>query len=115
MDACVWGGAAGEVRAAGHDVLCVADWDRDPGDAEILRLALGEERVVVTADKDFGELAVVRGMKHSGILRLVGISARRQGSMCNRVIGLYEDELRRGALLTVEPGRVRIRPSDGPA
>jgi predicted nuclease of predicted toxin-antitoxin system len=33
------------------------------------------ERVVVTLDKDFGELAIVRRISHRGIIRLVNQSA----------------------------------------
>lgn len=50
----------------------------DPGDEEILRLALTEKRILVTLDKDFGELAIVKGMPHCGIIRLVNISAKKQ-------------------------------------
>ena len=109
IDACVWGGAAAPLREGGRDVSLVSDWGRDPGDQEILRRAHEERRVVVTADKDFGELAVVRGVLHSGILRLVGFSARQQGAACAEVLARYEAELERGALVTASRGRVRIR------
>jgi predicted nuclease of predicted toxin-antitoxin system len=97
------------LRTAGHDVSLVADWDQDPGDEEILRRAHEEQRVVVTADKDFGELAVLRDLPHSGILRIVGFSARQQGPVCADVLARYESELSRSALVTAAPGRVRIR------
>jgi len=32
--------------------------------------------VLVTLDKDFGELAIVKGALHAGIVRLVAIRAR---------------------------------------
>ena len=75
LDSCVWGGAAGRLRAAGHDVAWSGDWPADPGDEEVLARALAEGRVLVTLDKDFGELAVVRELPHAGILRLVAQSA----------------------------------------
>lgn len=115
IDACVWAGAVGPLRNAGHDVALVAEWGQDPGDEEILRRAHEDQRVVVTADKDFGGLAVFRGQPHSGILRLVGFSARRQGPVCVDVLARYERELARAALVTASPGRVRIRdPNRGP-
>ena len=46
-------------REAGHDVVWAADWPTVPGDKEILRRAHQEARVLVTLDKDFGELAIV--------------------------------------------------------
>ena len=46
------------LRAAGHDVLSIADVDAHAPDEEILRRAVAEDRVLVTTDLDFGELAV---------------------------------------------------------
>ncbi|MGB5158171.1 MAG: DUF5615 family PIN-like protein [Desulfobacterales bacterium] len=45
---------------------------------EILELAHKQNRVLITLDKDFGELAIVRKIPHSGIIRLVNISAKNQ-------------------------------------
>ena len=63
-------------------------------------------------DKDFGELAIVRGRPHRGIVRLVNLAARDQGLVCALVLERYGGELDRGAIVTVEPGRVRVRPAE---
>jgi predicted nuclease of predicted toxin-antitoxin system len=97
------------VSAGGHDVVWAGDWSHDPGDEEILAQAHAEGRVLVTLDKDFGELAVVRGHAHSGIVRLVGISATGQAGVCLWVLTRYGSELAQGAIVTVDAGRVRIR------
>lgn len=110
LDACVWGGAHDELAAAGHDVVWAGEWRVDPGDAEILDRAWREKRVLVTLDKDFGALAIVEGLPHAGIVRLVGISARKQGSMCLQILNEYGTELRKGAVITAETFRLRIRP-----
>lgn len=110
LDSCVWGGVLTELRAAGHDVVWTGEWTADPGDEEILMVAHEQRRVLVTLDKDFGELAIVRGVAHSGILRIVGLSARMQGRACLRAIDSHADDLASGALVTVERGRIRIRP-----
>jgi predicted nuclease of predicted toxin-antitoxin system len=81
LDSCVWGGALTRLRAAGHDVVWSGEWPADPGDEEILARALAEGRVLVTLDKDFGELAVVRELPHAGIVRLVGLSALQQAEV----------------------------------
>jgi predicted nuclease of predicted toxin-antitoxin system len=114
LDTCVWGGAKAELLAAGHDVLWTGDLAQDPGDEDILAQAHREQRVLVTLDKDFGELAIRRSLPHFGIVRLVNISARQQGAICQQVLTQYADELTKGAIITVESGRVRIRlPSVG--
>jgi predicted nuclease of predicted toxin-antitoxin system len=112
LDACVWGGTRNELEGSGHDVEWAGDWPEDPGDEEILAQAHNEGRILVTLDKDFGEMAIVRGIPHSGILRLVNLAAREQGSMCVRIIAKYGKELQSGAIITAEPGRLRIRPPD---
>jgi predicted nuclease of predicted toxin-antitoxin system len=109
LDACVWGGTRRELESAGHDVVWAGDWDEDPGDEEILSRAHHEGRVLITLDKDFGELAVVHGRSHSGIVRLVNLSARQQGIYCLRVLEKYGGELSAGSIITAERDRVRVR------
>jgi predicted nuclease of predicted toxin-antitoxin system len=112
LDVCVWGGAKKTLESSGHDVVWTGDWPEDPGDEEILAKANNDGRILITLDKDFGELAIVKGKPHCGILRLVNLSAKQQGTMCLRVIEAYGPELQSGAIITVEPGRIRIRPPD---
>jgi predicted nuclease of predicted toxin-antitoxin system len=99
------------LKAAGHDVIWAGEWPTDPGDEEILVLAHQEGRTLITLDKDFGELAVVRGHAHAGIIRLVILSAAQQAPACLMVLNRYGTELQSGAIVTVEPGRVRVRPA----
>lgn len=112
LDSCVWGGAVAELQAAGHDVDWAGGWDKDPGDAEILARALAEGRILVTLDKDFGELAIVRGLPHGGILRLANFAARQQAKVCQLALVLHGAELEAGAIVTAEPGVFRVRPPD---
>jgi predicted nuclease of predicted toxin-antitoxin system len=90
--------------------MAAPDWGEDPGDEEILERAYRDQRVLITLDKDFGELAIIQGKPHSGILRLVDISARRQAAVSLQVFALHGEELQKGAIVTAEPGRLRIRP-----
>jgi predicted nuclease of predicted toxin-antitoxin system len=113
LDACISAGAQVSLAAAGHDVEHAGSWRVDPGDEEILARAHRENRILVTLDKDFGELAIVRDQPHSGILRLVGIPAQRQGPVCNAVVLQYGAMLAAGAIVTVEPTRVRVRVNTG--
>ena len=112
LDSCVWGRAAERLAQAGHDAEWAGSWLEDPGDEELLTYALREDRVLVTLDKDFGELAVVRGQAHAGIIRLVGFAAPQQAEVCLEILGRYGDELRNRGLITVNPVRVRIRPAE---
>ncbi|MFN8385107.1 MAG: DUF5615 family PIN-like protein [Anaerolineales bacterium] len=109
LDTCVWGGVKQTLAYAGHDVLWAGDWEKDPGDEEILSIAHNERRVLITLDKDFGELAVVFAQPHSGIVRLVNMSAKQQGDVCVEILSRYESNLLSGALITAERNRVRVR------
>ena len=111
LDTCVWGGVRKPLVDAGHDVVWAGEWPEDPGDEEILGRARQESRVLVTLDKDFGELAIVRGQPHRGIVRLVALSTLQQVQGCLAVLAKYGMELQAGAIVTVEIGRVRVRPA----
>jgi predicted nuclease of predicted toxin-antitoxin system len=110
LDTCVYGGVLPALIAADHDVIWTGQWDEDPGDVEILNFAHRERRILVTLDKDFGELAIVQSIPHSGIVRLVDLSAKQQAAKCLSVLERYGEELVLGAIVTVELNRVRIRP-----
>ena len=110
LDTCVWGGATDVLRKHGHDVLHVGARTADPGDEAILDEAAVTSRVLITLDKDFGKLAIVRRRPHCGIVRLVGISGREQGAVCALLIDRYATELLAGAIVTASHDQVRIRP-----
>ena len=109
LDTCVWGKALKLLQDAGHDVIWAGDWPEDPGDDAILAYAQKEQRILVTLDKDYGELAVVYGRPHAGIIRLVNVSAKQQAPICLQVLVLHEKQLEKGAIVTAQPGKLRVR------
>jgi len=58
------------LREAGHDVVAVAE--RCPGaeDAQVISFASSETHVLVTEDKDFGQLVFACGQGHCGVVLL---------------------------------------------
>jgi len=115
LDTCVSPRTRTALAAAGHDVSWAGDWETDPGDAAILETAKRESRILVTLDKDFGELAVVFGQPHSGIVRLVNIEPRDQVSFCESALAQHGSELAVGAIATVMRDRIRLRPANAGA
>lgn len=109
LDTCVWRGALRDLRDAGIDMEWCGDWPKDPGDKQILARAFEEHRIIVTLDKDFGELVMVYGLPHAGIVRLVDIAAREQGLVSVDVLNKYGPLLEAGAIVTVLPDRIRVR------
>jgi len=110
LDSCVPGGLKTQLINSGYDVVWTGDWNEDPGDEEILATAFREGRILITLDKDFGELAIVRRSPHCGILRLVNFNTKQQSAKCLQALENYGDELSSGAIATAEPGRTRIHP-----
>lgn len=109
LDSCVWGGALSALSLLGHDVVWSGSWPKDPGDAAILAAAHSEQRILVTLDKDFGELATLHGLPHSGIIRLTGFRVAQMPNAIHHIVQTYGKELIDGAIITVDPDRVRIR------
>lgn len=111
LDSCVWGGALEVLSDLGHAVAWAGSWEKDPGDIAILATAHSEKRILVTLDKDFGELAILKGLPHSGIIRLTGFRATQMAGAIHHVVSTYEQELTSGAIVTADPKRIRIRPA----
>jgi predicted nuclease of predicted toxin-antitoxin system len=109
LDSCLPQSLALALKRLGHDISRVADWPDDPGDEAILVAADRERRVLITLDRDFGELAVLGGLHHCGIVRLVRARPSQYASICAAVLVEHAEALERGAVATVSPGRVRIR------
>jgi len=65
--------------------------------------------VLITLDKNFGELAIVRNLPHFGIIRLSGIASREQGKICGIILNEYKEDLNKGAIVTADKKKIRIR------
>ena len=58
------------LQTQGYDIKTVRAIDNKMLDTEIIRLAVKENRMIITMDKDFGELVYHCGMDHCGVLLL---------------------------------------------
>jgi predicted nuclease of predicted toxin-antitoxin system len=58
------------LREAGHDVVAVSERCPGAADSNVIAIALGETRVLVTEDKDFGQLVHASGADRCGVLLL---------------------------------------------
>jgi predicted nuclease of predicted toxin-antitoxin system len=99
------------LRRAGHDVLAVAEAMPQADDPDILARAVGEGRLIVTNDKDFGELIFRSGQAHHGVLllRLHDESPPNRVRVVKSVLEQYSDRLAGCFTVATEIG-VRIRP-----
>lgn len=98
----------------GHDVLSVLDVNRRATDQEVMALAMEEGRILITEDKDFGELAFVLGLLHPCIVRFVDMPVAVKVEAMRELIGSHPNAMREGSLIVVTRNRVRIRSKENP-
>lgn len=105
------------LRADGWDVVWIAEVAPSIEDADVLARAAREGRVLLTDDKDFGELVVREGRAHRGVvlLRLHGMPPAERAVLVSRVFGSLMDEIRGNFAVVHRDGAVRIRWSGEPA
>ncbi len=98
------------LRQAGHAVHYIAEMDPGVSDDIVLQLANQEADLLVTADKDFGELIFRQGRFTRGILlvRLAGLSPLEKGHLVAVAISQYGAELP-GAFAVLTARTLRIR------
>jgi len=80
------------LQSLGHDVVHVATIAPRMSDSTILRLAATEGRVVLTSDRDFGELCFLRLIPSAGVvlLRLSSPSEKERLETFERLWSLVE-------------------------
>lgn len=97
------------LRKAGHDVVAIAEIAKGATDEDVLNRALNEKRVVITEDRDFGELVYARGRSSTGVI-LVRFHSRARRAKPDTVVGAVAKLGARlqDAFTVIEPGRVRV-------
>jgi predicted nuclease of predicted toxin-antitoxin system len=98
------------LRDLGHDVLAVGEAMPQAEDAAILARAVQESRIVVTNDKDFGELVFRSGQPHGGIilLRLRDESSENRVRVMRAVLDQCKDSLPNRFVVATE-SQIRVR------
>ncbi len=84
-------------------------------DEDVLALASRSNALLITADKDFGELVFRQRRATTGVLllRLAGLPAEEKSAIVLSVLTAHMVELA-GAFSVVSPQRLRIRPGNFP-
>ena len=79
-----------------YDLKTVRSIDQRMPDQEIIRLAALEKRIIVTMDKDFGELVYHSGMNHCGILllRLEDATGLEKQQVIAQILSKYAENLK---------------------
>lgn len=99
------------LRRDGHDVLYIAESAAGISDDQVLAIANGRNALLLTADKDFGELIFRLCRISAGVLliRLPGLSPVRKAEMVSNAVRDHGASLF-NAFTVVTPSMVRVRP-----
>lgn len=98
------------LRAAGFDVKSVGAASAGASDNFVLAIATGEGRILITEDRDFGEMVVRQRLGVPGVvlLELDRLSNAAEADRAAAILSTIPEKLS-GNLVVIEPGRVRIR------
>ena len=99
------------LRSLGQNVLYAAESLSGSSDEELLKTAQREHRVIVTDDKDFGELIFHRRMLSSGVIPL-RLTDRSIQVRLKRLEAVWATISTRadGSFMVISDRRVRLRP-----
>ena len=105
-----------QLRKDGHEVFYIAEMLPSISDADILDLSRQQNSVLITADKDFGELVYRQGQLHTGVLllRLAGLQNKHKAILISAVLEEHGDKLSH-AFSVISPGLFRTRPENPPS
>jgi predicted nuclease of predicted toxin-antitoxin system len=98
------------LRQGGHKVLYVAESEPGIPDDLVLARANGMTALLLTADKDFGELVFREGLLSSGgvvLIRLAGLSAERKAEIVSVAFSGRGAEFSH-CFSVISPGRIRV-------
>ncbi|MBD0351392.1 MAG: DUF5615 family PIN-like protein [Flavisolibacter sp.] len=77
------------LRNAGHDVTYIADGFKSISDVSVIQLAIQEQRIIITFDRDYGELIFKHNYKPpQGViyLRLIEFQPDEPGIMVHNLL-----------------------------
>lgn len=98
------------LRNNGYDSTSVRDINPGAKDSEILKIAVSENRMVITMDKDFGELVYNSAMDHAGvlILRLEDADGDEKIGIIKKILISHSEKIYR-KFCVFQDGKLRIR------
>ncbi len=105
------GEAIDALRRLGHGVVWIRTYSPGSSDETILKQAQAEKRLVITFDKDFGELAFHRGLPASSSIVLFRVSTPSPAYTTALIVAALQSRPEcAGYFSVVENDRIRMTP-----
>lgn len=99
------------LRSAGYDVLWIPEYDCRMTDTALLDRAVQEQRIVITNDKDFGNLIFLQRKAAVGVIlfRIDDQNVRVKITILKNMLLRYQDKFV-GHFVTIARKRIRFVP-----
>ena len=109
-DECIERSIINHLKENGIDIVSVADLAPGASDDKVIELANKKKSILITADKDFGELIYRQRKITCGIIlvRLHGLTSKKKGEIIAKTLNEHNDKLL-GSFTVIEPTQIRIR------
>lgn len=84
-----------ELKRMGYDIVWVADVDRHLDDMSILKIARQGTRIILTNDKDFGEIVFRQKLIPTGIVlfRIKGQDVKEKVKLLKKLLASHNDKI----------------------
>jgi len=115
LDQDVYKSTAHLLKRLGHDVLLAAQAGLSQArDEELLLTAQKNERILITRDRDYGNLVFVKGIETGVIyLRMLPANINEAHHQLEKLLEIYSEEELSKSFVVVEPNGYRIRKYGG--
>lgn len=109
-DECVSARLVELLREAGYDVVYVAEMAAGASDTDLISLAQQGNRLLLTDDKDFGELVIRRRWSVPGLvlMRIASEHPQTRWKRLEAALSRFNEDLY-GRYVVIEESRIRVR------